>query len=167
MKPPMWGKRKQVMEARNMSPTQKKSSVKSKKHINVAKNIDKDLDKLTKEMDKYWNDGLTQKVLFKNQVNEKFIVGGFQQNQRRRTVTSNTTSQGVSKMVSIQSRTQTPSQLNKKESDIEKPVTIDYSSATSIKDEGPHTQKKQASTPFSAIKKQPLNQFNDMIFLRS
>jgi len=45
-------------------------------------------------------------------------------------------------MVSIQSRNQTPSQVNKKESDIEKPVTIDYSSATSIKDEGPHTSKK-------------------------
>ena len=58
----MWGKRKQVIEqklARQMSPTQKKSSsFKSKKsHINVAKNIDKDLDKLTVEMNKYWNDG--------------------------------------------------------------------------------------------------------------
>tara|TARA_B110000285_G_C15056294_1_gene579789 strand:+ start:690 stop:914 length:225 start_codon:yes stop_codon:yes gene_type:complete len=74
----MWGKRKQVMEARNVSPSQKKSSSHmSKKHINVAKNIDKDLDKLTREMDKYWNDGLTQKIFKQNEVDEKFIVGGF------------------------------------------------------------------------------------------
>lgn len=48
----MWGKRKQVIGeklARQMSPTQKMSSgTKSKNtNITVAKNIDRDLDKLT------------------------------------------------------------------------------------------------------------------------
>lgn len=121
-----------------MSPTQKKSSsFKSKKsHINVAKNIDKDLDKLTIEMNKYWNDGKMKNILLKNQVNEKFIIGGTPIQPRRRPLVSNTTTL-ISKFLSPNdlSSIQTPSLTNNKEPELEikeKAVTIDYISAVSV-----------------------------------